>query len=213
MSDNVYFGAYCRLDEKSGDTEFELDGNIWSIGSELELFPELHITERGKEVPRVVVGVGDKRAGFVPAREFARLKQCMEDGWVCHAYPSLVAYEKASFYWLEIALVCYDPAHAEAFDKFAAAMQTRIANGERPNVDLSSKQVQHVIESGGSWSEVESLGTPALKKGTVPYKTKTTLAEKAAQGAATGNKGCYVAVVVVLVVIIAIVLFLVLGGR
>lgn len=78
----------------------------------------------------------------------------------------------------------------------------RIAKGDHPAIALSSKELEHVIESGGQWADVKSQQLPKLEKGVAYFKTKRTMTENLAYAAAAGNKGCYVGLFVVLFVII-----------
>ncbi len=206
-----YFGTYCRLVSTSGDSGIKVDGNSWPVGYELEMTPQLHITERGKEVPRVVVGKGGKAAGFVAPEDFERLQPLMDEGWVCRAFTSVIGFDKLKdMYWVEVALMCYPLDLKEAFDPFVAKMAARIGKGEHPAVRLSQKEIAHVIESKGTWADTKKDPLPKLKKGRAYYKTKQTFTENMAQQAASGNKGCYVGLVAFTVIVVAIIVAVVL---
>lgn len=203
-----YYGTYCRLDERSADSGIIVNGNDWTIGAELELTPQLHVTARGKEVPRVVLGTRDRAAGFVPESAFRQLKKHLDDGWTCRAFVSLVVYNQLEErYWVEVALVCYDPAEATIFEPFAERIANRIAKGEHPSVNLSEKELGRVIESKGAWADTAKMKLPDLPKGSAYFKTRRTMTESAALNAANGNKGCYIAIIVALVIIIAVIYF------
>ena len=208
LQDTRYFGTYCRLDETSGDSGIIVDGNSWPIGSELELTPQLHVTARGKEVPRVVLGKGDKAAGFVPEGAFKQLKKCLDADWTCRAIVSLVVYDKlAEKHWVEAALFCYPEELSESMGVFVSNMAARIAKGEHPVVSLSEKELSYVLDSKGAWVQTKPQPLPELAKGSAYYKTKQTLTERLAWQAASGNKGCVVAIVAVVVVVVALVVF------
>lgn len=206
-----YYGCYCILDHTSGDSGINVDGNMVSVGRELEWTPELHVTMRGKEVPRVVLGIGNKALGFIPPNVFKHVKECLDEGWTCRAYASLSIFNKLEDrYLVEVAIICYDDAHKAAFDAFCPAVAARIAAGEHPAVALSPKDLARVVESGGSWCGTPKAELPSLKKGSAYYKTKQTTAERVALAAASGNKGCYIGLIIVAAVIIAVVAWLVL---
>lgn len=206
-----YYGTYCLLDETSGDSGIKVDGNSWPIGSEVELTPQLHVTERGKEVPRVVVGRKDQAAGFVPQDAFKHLKKAMDENWVCRAFPSAVIFDKTTDkYTVEIALMCYPLEQREAFDVFVERIAERIAKGEHPAVTLSEKERAHVLESNGQWSATKSQELPKLPKGRAYFKTRRTFTEGLALSAASGHYGKLIACILAVVVVIAVILYFVL---
>ncbi len=207
---NFYYGTYCILDKTSGDSGVNVDGNMAAIGGELDWTPQLHVTLRGKEVPRVVLSRGENALGFLPENVFKQVKKCLDAGWTCRAFSSLVIFDKLKdSYLIEVAVICYADEHATEFARFAELIAARIAKGEHPGVALSEKEVAHVLEAQGAWADTKPAKLPALKKGSALYKTKQTMTERIANAAASKNKGCYIAVVAVLVVIIAAVLLLV----
>lgn len=205
----MYYATYCRLETQSGDSRVIVDGNTVVIASELTFTEQLHITERGKELNRIVLSRGDQALGFLPENVYKQVSKRMNDGWICKAYSSAVAFDKRSdSYWVEAAVFCYQENEAEALERFVAAMVKRIAKGEHPAIALSSKELQQVIESKGAWSQVPSQKLAKLEKGSAYYKTKRTMTENMAYAAAEGNKGCYAGLyVVVFCIIFSIVWF------
>ncbi len=128
---------------------------------------------------------------------------CSIDGWTCRAFASAVVIDKIrNTNWVEVAIVCYPSKDAPVFEPFVASIADRIAKGDHPAIALSSKELEHVIESGGQWADVKSQQLPKLEKGVAYFKTKRTMTENLAYAAAAGNKGCYVGLFVVLFVII-----------
>lgn len=201
---NLYYGTYCILDKTSGDSGVTVDGNMAAIGGELDWTPQLHVTLRGKEVPRVVLSRGKNALGFLPEPVFKQVKKCLDANWTCRAFASLVIFDKLKdSYLVEAAVICYAPEHETEFARFAELMAARIAKGEHPGVALSEKEIAHVLEAQGAWAGTKPAKLPELKKGSALYKTKQTMTERFANAAANKNKGCYLAVFAVLVVIIA----------
>ena len=209
-NDIAYYATYCKLDDTSGDSGIIVDGNMMSVGTELELTPQLHVTERGKEIPRVVLGKGKRAAGFIPDNVFkAHVKDALDNGWTVRAVVAAVAYNRLEDkYWGEVAIFCYDDSHKDAFDAFVRSISKRIAQGEHPAVALSAKELERVVESGGKWCGTQKVQLEVLPKGSVWYKTKQTMTEKAAFSAASGNKGCYLGFIAVVVVALLLVYFL-----
>lgn len=209
-SDNGYFGTYCMLENTSGSSAVQVDGNMVVIGTPLEFTREVHVTDRGKEVPRIVLSRGQNALGFLPANVYKRVAKLMDAGWTCRAYPSLSIFDKLhESYSTEVALICSAPGEDATFDAFAQLMAARIAKGEHPAVALSDKELARVREAGGQWVQTKRTPLPEVKKGTAYFKTKQTTTERLALAAASGNKGCYVALVAVVLVIIAAICLLV----
>lgn len=211
MSDSdVYYAIYCRLETQSGDSTVIVDGNTVVIASELMLVEQTHVTDRGKEVDRIVLSRGDQALGFLPSNVYKHVSRRLAEGWICKAYASACAFDKRTdSYWVEAAVFCYRPKDAETFDRFVSSMEARIAKGEHPAISLSSKEIAQVIESKGEWDQTPSQKLPKLEKGSAYYKTKRTMTENMALAAADGNKGCYVGLfVVVFCIIFSIVWFL-----
>lgn len=206
----TYYATYCRLDTQSGSSQVLVDGNIVVVGSELSYTAQTHVTDRGKEVERIVLSRGDQALGFLPEDVFKQVKRRLDAGFVLRAFASAAAFVKRDdSYWAEAAIFCYDPAEAAAFDRFIASTVKRIAKGDHPQIDLSAKEIQHVVESQGDWSKNPSQKLPKLSRGSAYYKTRRTMTESLALAAADGNKGCYVGLfAVVFCIIFSIVWFI-----
>lgn len=208
--DSIYYAAYCQLEHTNGDSIINVDGNTLVIGAELTFTPQVHVTKKGKEVPRIVLGRGDQAMGFLPEKTYKHITKLLDAGWICRAFVSLAVFNKnEDRYWGEVALICYDKEHEDVFAPFVDLMVKRICKGEHPRVDLTPKEIEHIIEAKGQWAQTEELKRPKLSKGSAYYKTKRTMTENMAYAAAEGNKGCYAGLfVVVFAVIFSIVWFL-----
>lgn len=206
----IYYATYCNLDIESGDSLINVDGNSVVIGAELTLVQQTHVTERGKEVERVVLGRGDQAMGFLPDNVYKRVVKYLERGWTCRAFASADVFDKRiNSHWVEAAVICYDSKQAVIFEPFVDMLTERIAKGEHPAVALSPKELALLIESKGTWADVKQQKLPKLPKGSAYYKTKRTMTENMALAAAAGNKGCYVGLfVVVFIVFFSIIWFL-----
>ena len=203
-----YYGCYCLLDLDSGDSHINFDGNMLAVGGELDWTPELHVTLRGKEVPRVVLGRGSQAFGFIPDDVFRHVKILLEEGWGCRAFSALSIFNKLEdSYSAEVAIICYAPDHEAELSKFAQLMQKRIAKGEHPAVKLSPKELERVLAAGGAWADTKEAPKPKLGKMEALYKTKQTSTERAALAAVEGNKGCYIGLIACAVVLIAAIWF------
>ena len=204
MSDpETYFATYCRLDEASGDSCVVVNANAVTIAAELTVTKQIHVTKRGKEVPRILLSRGKEAMGFLPDKVFKQVDHLLEEGWICRAFASAVIFDKPNeTYWVEVAIICYRPEDATIFDPFVITIARRMAKGDHPAIALSAKELEHVIESDGQWADVKSQQLPKLDKGMAYYKTKRMMTENLAYAAAEGNKGCYVGLFIVLFLII-----------
>ena len=198
-----YYACYCRLDSTSADSLITVDGNAMVIGVELSLTQEVHVNQRGKEVPRIVLANGDYPMGFLPVKEYKKVTDLQEKGWVCRAFLSLAVYNRLeNSYWAEVALVCYSKEYEKAFAGFCDGVIRRICKGGRPDIDLSDAEVERVIETNGQWAETNEKKRPKLEVGSAYFKTRRSFAENMAYAAAEGNKGCYVSLFIAVFIII-----------
>lgn len=206
----IYYATYCCLDEVSGDSCVIVNPNAVVIAAELTVTKEIHVTERGKEVPRILLSRGDVAMGFLPDKVFNRVNKLLDEGWTCRAFASAVIIDKVSdITQVEAAIICYRPDVAASLEAFVDMLTKHMAKGDRPVIDLSSKEVEHVIEGAGQGSEIKLQKLPKLEKGRAYYKTRRMVTENMAYAAAEGNKGCYVGLfIVVFLVIFSIVSFI-----
>lgn len=206
----IYYATYCRLDEASGDSYVIVNPNAVVIAAELTVTKEIHVTEKGKEVPRILLSRGGVAMGFLPDKVFNRVSKLLDEGWICRAFASAVIIDKISdVTQVEVAVICYQPDVAAAGDSFIDTLVKHMAKGERPVIDLSPKEVEHLVENAGQSNEIKLQKLPKLEKGRAYYKTRRTMTENMAYAAAEGNKGCYVGLfIVVFLVIFSIVSFI-----
>lgn len=199
----TYYATYCRLDERSGDSCVVVSANAVTIAAELTLTRQVHVTKRGKEVPRILLSRGKEAMGFLPDKIFRQVDKLLDEGWTCRAFASAVIFDQPNeLYWIEVAIICYRPEDASIFEPFVAKVLERMAKGDHPAIALSPKELEHVMESAGQWADVKSQQLPKLEKGMAYYKTKRMMTENLAYAAAEGNKGCYVGLFIVLFLII-----------
>ena len=212
-SKSSYFGTYTTLKHTDDTTEIKLDGNYCVIGRELDFIAELRVTSRGKERPRVTIALNDKMAaGFLEPELAERILKLNNDGWDIHICPSLVIFNRPkNLYTCEVAILAFLPEQREIFEPFAIKIFERIAHGEHPQINLTNKQLERVVESKGAWCKTDELPISKLPKGSAVYKDQMTATERMAKQAAKRPVGCYIGLVVVAVLIIAIVFYLFFG--
>lgn len=205
--DERYYGAFCKLDKIDDDDVMTPDQNAIRIGLPLEVVHELHVTHRGKEYDRVYVhDAAGRNAGFLPKQVAKRYIELKAAGWTCHVIPTLIVYSKADEgYWAEVAIMCYSPDVAHAFDPFCQAVCKRIASGDHVEVRLDAQQVQRIVDSAGEWSAVPNAPLPHIDKNSAVYKSKQSGSEKLAQTAIEHTTGCYIVLIAVTVVVVALI--------
>ncbi|MCD8200417.1 MAG: hypothetical protein LUD25_05665 [Coriobacteriaceae bacterium] len=201
---DIYYGAYCKTEAKTSDMSSRLGGNAVIVGNEVPMSTETIVTERGKEIPQVTVGIDEEQPiGCLPQGVGSKVALLQGKGWECHAYPSVIGYnQNDQKFWCEVAVVCYSTDHKKEFDAFCKKLTQRLGKGDHPDIDLSNKLVDRVISSGGTWCEMRTLPLPKLEKGNVYYKKHRSAADRAANAAVRNPRGCYIAIAVVVVVII-----------
>ena len=137
-----YYATYCRLEEASGDSCVVLNANAVIIAAELTVTKQVHVTKRGKEVPRILLSRGKEAMGFLPDKVFKQVDGLLDDGWTCRAFASAVVIDKIrNTNWVEVAIVCYPSKDAPVFEPFVASIADRIAKGDHPAIALSSKEL------------------------------------------------------------------------
>ena len=206
-----YYGVLCRLESDDDTTHIELQPNAVMLGTAFELTQESRVSQRGKEYERVIVHDSRRRAvGFLPKETAKRVIGFFDEGWLCHVTPMFVAYDKTQrAYWVEVALVCYPPENAPAFDAFFSGFCKRVASGDHPNPNLSEKQVEQIIASNGAWNGLELAPLPHMGKDGAIYKSGRSNTEKLMMAAVEHTTGCYIVLIAAtLLVVLAVVWFL-----
>ena len=209
---NCFFGAYCRLDLTSEGVLANPHGDTIVVGQEIKLEFETYVNERGKDVSRIAVkNLGDDLLGFLPAREAHRTFTCHNNDWVCKVMPSAVGFKESNrSFWAEVAVFCYAKDSSEVFEDLFSKVAQRMADGERPSLNLSEKTIERLLAGEDIEHEMKPTKAPKLPKGEAYYKTKQTQTEKMVLAASERKKGCYFGAAVVAIIVIAIVVFIIL---
>lgn len=210
-TDENYFATYCRLDHESADASCKVTSGSVYIGRELSFEREDYIDERGKERCRGIVSnhLG-KIVGYLPEICARRVCDLAQDGWVVRMAPWALMYNSADKrYYVEAAVIAYEPQHAKALDAFAEGCFDRMGNGERPDIRLSPKQLDAALKDPGFYKTLKTAGRPKAKKGEAYYKDSRSAAEKMAVEGSKNNPGCWVGTVLFYVVAIAAIAWLV----
>lgn len=186
-----YFGTYESFDTPSKKDAAVLLGADSLVGDKYRVDIEL---ENG-EHRAWLVNRFDKRIGFFGAPFSRKLSILQARDFEITALLSFVAYTDhpdPGYYWGEMAVIGYDKRNKEAFDVYVEKISALMAEGKRPNVDLSEDDVDRVADSKGEWVSDSTVPLPAKAKGTAIMKSKRSLNERMIEQGRKGNIGCYI---------------------
>lgn len=201
-----YFGTYQTFETVSKKDAAVLLGADNLVGDrytiEIELDSDAH--------KAWLVSRFDQRIGFFDGNFSRRLSILKANGLELTAILSFVAYTdmpEPGHYWGEMAVIAYNPAHKEAFERFITTVCTRMFDNVRTRVNFDAEGVERIISSGGSWVPEQTVPMPSKKKGTVIMKSKRSVSEKLIEQGRKGNKGCYVMSWAFIIALVAALLF------
>lgn len=205
MSESVYYGAYARYETPSKKDAAQLISADNLVG---DVFDIEFITKNGQRTAWMKNRFGSLVA-FFDEDTSRTLSLCEAKGWTTKAILSFVAYSEQpepGLYWGESALICYDPRET-AFEHYISVLGKRIADGNRPEVDLGEQGVRQVIESNGEWTPTKLLSLPKMKPGSALLKTRRSISERLVEQGRKGNKGCYLISWAFLLLLVAVLIF------
>lgn len=201
-----YFGTYQTFETVSKKDAAVLLGADNLVGDRYTIEIELD----GDAHKAWLVSRFDQRIGFFDGNFSRRLSILKANGLELTAILSFVAYTdmpEPGRYWGEMAVIAYNPAHKEAFERFITTVCTRMFDNVRTRVNFDAEGVERIISSGGSWVPEQTVPMPSKKKGTVIMKSKRSVSEKLIEQGRKGNKGCYVVSWAFIIALVAALLF------
>lgn len=201
-----YFGTYQTFETVSKKDAAVLLGADGLVGDRYTIEIELD----GDAHKAWLVSRFDQRIGFFDGNFSRRLSILKANGLELTAILSFVAYTdmpEPGRYWGEMAVIAYNPAHKEAFERFITTVCTRMFDNVRTRVNFDAEGVERIISSGGSWVPEQTVPMPSKKKGTVIMKSKRSVSEKLIEQGRKGNKGCYVVSWAFIIALVAALLF------
>ena len=201
-----YFGTYQTFETVSKKDAAVLLGADNLVGDRYTIEIELD----GDAHKAWLVSRFDQRIGFFDGNFSRRLSILKANGLELTAILSFVAYTdmpEPGRYWGEMAVIAYNPAHKEAFERFITTVCTRMFDNVRTRVNFDAEGVERIISSGGSWVPEQTIPMPSKKKGTVIMKSKRSVSEKLIEQGRKGNKGCYVVSWAFIIALVAALLF------
>ncbi len=201
-----YFGTYQTFETVSKKDAAVLLGADNLVGDRYTIEIELD----GDAHKAWLISRFDQRIGFFDGNFSRRLSILKANGLELTAILSFVAYTdmpEPGHYWGEMAVIAYNPAHKEAFERFITTVCTRMFDNVRTRVNFDAEGVERIISSGGSWVPEQTVPMPSKKKGTVIMKSKRSVSEKLIEQGRKGNKGCYVVSWAFIIALVAALLF------
>lgn len=201
-----YFGTYQTFETVSKKDAAVLLGADNLVGDRYTIEIELD----GDAHKAWLISRFDQRIGFFDGNFSRRLSILKANGLELTAILSFVAYTdmpEPGHYWGEMAVIAYNLAHKEAFERFITTVCTRMFDNVRTRVNFDAEGVERIISSGGSWVPEQTVPMPSKKKGTVIMKSKRSVSEKLIEQGRKGNKGCYVVSWAFIIALVAALLF------
>lgn len=201
-----YFGTYQTFETVSKKDAAVLLGADNLVGDRYTIEIELD----GDAHKAWLISRFDQRIGFFDGNFSRRLSILKANGLELTAILSFVAYTdmpEPGHYWGEMAVIAYNPAHKEAFERFITTVCMRMFDNVRTRVNFDAEGVERIISSGGSWVPEQTVPMPSKKKGTVIMKSKRSVSEKLIEQGRKGNKGCYVVSWAFIIALVAALLF------
>lgn len=201
-----YFGTYQTFETVSKKDAAVLLGADNLVGDRYTIEIELD----GDAHKAWLISRFDQRIGFFDGNFSRRLSILKANGLELTAILSFVAYTdmpEPGHYWGEMAVIAYNPAHKEAFERFITTVCTRMFDNVRTRVNFDAEGVERIISSGGLWVPEQTVPMPSKKKGTVIMKSKRSVSEKLIEQGRKGNKGCYVVSWAFIIALVAALLF------
>lgn len=151
-----------------------------------------------------------QRVGYLDASMSRRLGLMAADGMVEKAILSFVAFSDnpgEGRYWGGVAVICYNPAYSDEFERFIAGVAKKIGDDVRPRIDFDAEASDKIIQSKGEWLPAQTISLPEKSKGMAIIKRRRGVTDRLIEQGRAGNKGCYVASWIVLLAVVALIVF------
>ena len=203
---DFFYGTYKRFDTASKNEGAALIGADNLVG---DIYDIEFVTEDDKKRAYLKNKFG-KCVAFFDDTFSRKLSVFAAREWKLAALLSFVAYSdkpEPGIYWGEAAVVCYDPAFTDACEPFIKKLGAHLADGIRPDIDLSKQALENLVESKGEWFPKGRVPMPQKAKGSAIVKSERSASEKLIEQGRAGNKGCYLVSILFLVALVAAAIF------
>lgn len=193
MSDMRFFGSYAKFKTKNKRDGALIVGADFIVGTEFSIE---FIVENGKAVAWAK-NAYDNCIGYFDDNTSYRLDVMRARGWVISGLLSLVGYTETGesnddgYYWGELALFGCPERYKDEISTFKKRIAAQLADGKRPNIDLTSSSIDLMLDAKGDWLPDRNMPAIKKEKGTAILKSSQSLSEKAIEQGRARNKGCY----------------------
>jgi len=206
MQDSRYFGQYFRFETVNKKAAGSIIGPDGIMGDKMSIDFR---TDNGATTAWLINRWGDD-AGFFSAQDTRTLQLLAAHGFTLHPLYALLAFSddlREGNYWGEVALLAYEPMFSDVFDVFARNIAKLLQEGIRPDIGLSSEEINTVLSKNGNWTPARRLPKPDFDKGTVTIKSRISLMERFIEAGRARKKWTYVVGGVLTVAILALIVF------
>lgn len=210
MSDMRFFGQYATFRTKNKSDGALVVGADFIVGTEFSIeftVEEGHAVAWAKNAYDNSIGYFDNNISY-------RLDVMRARGWKISGLLSMVGYtendkEETGYYWGELALFACPEKYTDEVDVFKKRVSEQLAEGRRPNIDITSSSIDLMLEAKGDWLPDRNLPMEKKEPGRVILKSSQSLSEKAIEKGRAGNKGCYAISWAFIIVVVAGIVFLI----
>ena len=205
-----YFGKYARFETASKKDAAALLGADNLVGDIYDIDIEIdNGTHRAWLISRF-----NARIGYLDEKTSRKLSLLKAQGLTCKAILSFVAFTESSEegkYWGEVALICYNSAHADAFAIFLQAVSKKLGEGVRPKIDFGADGADKIVDTHGEWMPKQTVSYPdrGQNKGTAIIKRRRSMTDRLVEQGRAGNKGCYIVSWIFLLALVALIVYVV----
>lgn len=206
---DAYFGTFSRFqvtNKKEGVALVSSDNAIGDIGTVV-----WRVDEHQKQQAWLKNRFGFEIA-YLDAEISYTLAVFQAKGWVIRYVLSLIAYSEKpapGAYWGEAAIIAYAPRYENQFDLFLTTFAQRMAEGLRPDPDLSPKTIETIILNPSSWKPTFRAKTFKTDRETVILKDHRSMHDRLLDQARKKNPGCYVISWLFIISIIVAIIYLI----
>ena len=212
-----YYGLYARALDVNKDESGTLSSRECIVGSRMQVkIISAADLEDADEEAQATLGLVELRTqsgkpvGRLDRDVSTSIIRRIDAGMNCAAFLSAVLFREADGWFCgEFALVCFDAQQEAMWERWCTKLSYRISKAERPNVDLSAKDISQVQESDGMWCAMKTKPAEKLDKGFAYFKKRRTPSDSLIEMAMSGKTGCKVGATIFWIVVLAGVAYLI----
>ncbi len=190
MPAHPYYGSYCLYQTTDKRAAAALLGADNLVGDRLQV----QMKRDGVDDVAWIGGRFGDAFCYLSASETQQIQLCQAKGWEVRAYLASVYFTdrpEPGRYWGEAVVLAFPPDDV-ALQAFGDTVGKMLADGVRPEVDLSEGELESIEESSGSWKPTRRRAKADTESGTALVKDHRTFTESMVEKARQRNMGCMV---------------------